>query len=56
LKLIGMNDRFAPAHYNLAVAYRMAGDEEKGREHYEKAKALGYPVGEDFDTEWKKAE
>jgi tetratricopeptide (TPR) repeat protein len=47
-----INEQFAPAHYNLAVAHRLLGDIPKAKEHYSRAKEMGYPVDAAMEEEW----
>jgi tetratricopeptide (TPR) repeat protein len=56
LKILSLNDRFAPAHYNLALAYQTTGEGERAKAHYEKAKALGYAISPEMELEWNRGE
>jgi Flp pilus assembly protein TadD len=49
-QILARNDRFAPAHYNLAVAYRILGETENARHHYHEARSLGYPADEEMEN------
>jgi tetratricopeptide (TPR) repeat protein len=52
LNLLRRDEGFAPAHFNLALAYRQLDDRDKAREHFDKAKALGYPIDSETEAEF----
>jgi tetratricopeptide (TPR) repeat protein len=40
MRTIGLNNRYAPAHYNLALLYEESGDLVRAIQHYEQFLAL----------------
>jgi len=53
MKILEIDGRFAPAHFTLAVGYRMLGRMDLARKSLQTAKELGYPVDSETEAEFQ---